>query len=136
VYENGDRKKPVDWFIGSWSSFSESDFIRLILITQIRNKLLGINDDETFVESFILRTEYRYMGYQFLDELRINSENIRDWKYESTIGKSCSDNILTHVDSDGNNLYTGMYPLAAAIADGKPSPCIIIFYKGWEDSLS
>jgi len=36
------------------------------------------------------------------------------------VGKSCSDNILTHVDSDGNSLCTGMCPLAATIADGKP----------------
>jgi len=92
VYENGDRKKPVDWFIGTWSSFSESDFIRLILITQIRNTLLGINDDETLVDKFISRTKYRYLGYQFLEELRINSENIRDWKYESA-----RSNKMTHV---------------------------------------
>ncbi len=48
------------------------------------------------------------------------AEQISGFTANEIIGKSCSDNILTHVDSDGNNLCTGMCPLAANIADGKP----------------
>lgn len=39
---------------------------------------------------------------------------------EEVLGKSCSDNILTHVDSEGNKLCTGICPLAATISDGTP----------------
>ena len=48
------------------------------------------------------------------------AEQISGFTANEIIGKSCSDNILTHVDSDGNNLCTGMCPLATTIADGKP----------------
>ncbi len=36
------------------------------------------------------------------------------------IGKTCADNILTHVDMDGKTLCTGMCPLAGTMADGLP----------------
>jgi diguanylate cyclase (GGDEF)-like protein/PAS domain S-box-containing protein len=48
------------------------------------------------------------------------AEQISGFTANEIVGKSCSDNILTHVDSDGNNLCTGMCPLAATIGDGKP----------------
>lgn len=48
------------------------------------------------------------------------AEQISGFTANEVVGKSCSDNILTHVDSDGNNLCTGMCPLAATIADEKP----------------
>jgi len=48
------------------------------------------------------------------------AEQISGFSANEVVGKSCSDNILTHVDSDGNNLCTGMCPLATTIADGKP----------------
>jgi diguanylate cyclase (GGDEF)-like protein/PAS domain S-box-containing protein len=48
------------------------------------------------------------------------AEHISGYTAKEVIGKSCADNILTHVDSEGNNLCTGMCPLAATIADGKP----------------
>ena len=48
------------------------------------------------------------------------AEQISGFTANDVVGKSCSDNILTHVDSNGNNLCTGMCPLAATIDDGKP----------------
>ncbi len=48
------------------------------------------------------------------------AEHISGFTADEVIGKSCSDNILTHVDSEGNNLCTGICPLAATISDGKP----------------
>lgn len=48
------------------------------------------------------------------------AEQISGFTANEVVGTSCSDNILTHVDSDGNNLCTGMCPLAATIADGNP----------------
>lgn len=65
-------------------------------------------------------------GLYFVDQDRIitywnrAAEQISGFTANEVVGKSCSDNILTHVDSDGNNLCTGMCPLAATIADGKP----------------
>jgi len=70
--------------------------------------------------------ENLYDGLYFVDRDRIitywnkAAEQISGFTAEEVIGKSCSDNILTHVDIDGNALCTGMCPLAATIADGKP----------------
>ena len=48
------------------------------------------------------------------------AEQISGFTAVEVVGTSCSNNILTHVDSDGNKLCTGMCPLAATISDGKP----------------
>ena len=48
------------------------------------------------------------------------AEQISGFTANEIVGKSCSDDILTHIDSDGNNLCAGMCPLAATIGDGKP----------------
>ena len=65
-------------------------------------------------------------GLYFVDRDRVitywnkAAKQISGFTANEVVGKSCSDNILTHVDSDGNNLCAGMCPLAATIADGKP----------------
>jgi diguanylate cyclase (GGDEF)-like protein/PAS domain S-box-containing protein len=65
-------------------------------------------------------------GLYFVDRNRVitywnrAAEQISGFTANEVVGTSCSDNILTHVDSEGNNLCTGMCPLAATIADGKP----------------
>jgi diguanylate cyclase (GGDEF)-like protein/PAS domain S-box-containing protein len=65
-------------------------------------------------------------GLYFVDLNRVitywnkAAEQISGFTADEVVGKSCSDNILTHVDSEDNNLCTEMCPLAAAIADGKP----------------
>ncbi len=70
--------------------------------------------------------ENLYDGLYFVDRDRIitywnkAAEQISGFTANEVVGKSCSDNILTHVDSDGNNLCPRMCPLAATIADGKP----------------
>ena len=48
------------------------------------------------------------------------AEQISGFTANEVVGKSCSNNILTHVDSDGNSLCFGKCPLAASIADGIP----------------
>jgi len=47
------------------------------------------------------------------------AEQISGFTADEVVGRPCSDNVLTHIDSDGNSLCTGMCPLAATIADGK-----------------
>jgi len=70
--------------------------------------------------------ENLYDGLYFVDRDRIisywnkSAEQISGFTANEVVGKSCSDNILTHVDIDGNTLCTEMCPLAATIADGKP----------------
>ena len=65
-------------------------------------------------------------GLYFVDRDRVitywnhAAEHISGFTADEIIGSSCADNILTHVDSDGNNLCTGLCPLAASIADGNP----------------
>lgn len=48
------------------------------------------------------------------------AEHISGFIAADIVGKSCADNILTHVDTDGNSLCAAMCPLAATMADGKP----------------
>jgi len=70
--------------------------------------------------------ENLYDGLYFVDRNRIitywnkAAEQISGFTANEVVGKHCSDNILTHVDVEGNNLCTGMCPLAETIADGKP----------------
>ena len=48
------------------------------------------------------------------------AEKISGFTAEEVVGKACSDNVLTHVDGEGNSLCAGGCPLHAAILDGKP----------------
>ncbi len=65
-------------------------------------------------------------GLYFVDRERVitywnkAAERISGFKADEVVGSSCSDSLLTHVDSEGNNLCAGLCPLAASIADGKP----------------
>ncbi len=65
-------------------------------------------------------------GLYFVDKDRVitywnkAAERISGFTAEEVIGRSCSDNIFTHVDKDGNCLCLGKCPLAATICDGAP----------------
>ncbi len=67
-----------------------------------------------------------YDGLYIVDKKRTilfwnkSAERISGFKKEEVIGKRCDDNILSHVDADGNSLCLGMCPLAETIIDGKP----------------
>jgi len=82
---------------------------------------MGLEKD--FYEKII---ENLHDGLYFVDRDRVitywnkAAEQISGFTANDVVGKSCSNNILTHVDVEGNNLCTGMCPLAATIADGKP----------------
>jgi len=47
------------------------------------------------------------------------AERISGFTADEVVGRSCSDNILTHVDGEGRSLCVGMCPLAATIEDKK-----------------
>lgn len=65
-------------------------------------------------------------GLYFVDRNRIitywnkAAEQISGYTSDEVVGKSCSDNLLIHIDSDGDSLCMGMCPLAASIEDGQP----------------
>jgi diguanylate cyclase (GGDEF)-like protein/PAS domain S-box-containing protein len=77
-------------------------------------------------DSFERIIENLHDGLYFVDRDRVitywnkAAEQISGFTANEVVGKSCSDNILTHIDSEGNSLCTGMCPLAGTIADGKP----------------
>jgi len=76
-------------------------------------------------DSFEKIVENLHDGLYFVDRNRIitywnkAAERISGFTADEVIGTSCSDNILTHIDRDGNHLCTVMCPLAATIDDGK-----------------
>ncbi|MBU1566058.1 MAG: sensor domain-containing diguanylate cyclase [Proteobacteria bacterium] len=63
-------------------------------------------------------------GLYFVDTNRVitywnkAAERITGFTAAEVVGKSCADRILTHIDSEGKCLCTGLCPLAATIADG------------------
>ena len=67
--------------------------------------------------------ENLYDGLYFVDRNRLitywnkAAERISGYTAKEVVGKSCHDNILTHVDGDGNNLCLDLCPLAQTIAD-------------------
>jgi diguanylate cyclase (GGDEF)-like protein/PAS domain S-box-containing protein len=64
-------------------------------------------------------------GLYFVDTNRIitywnkAAERISGYTAAGVVGKSCADNILTHVDGEGRSLCLGLCPLAKTIADGE-----------------
>lgn len=64
-----------------------------------------------------------YEGLYFVDRQRVirywnkGAERISGFAAEEVVGRPCADNILTHVDGEGNRLCLAMCPLAATIAD-------------------
>jgi diguanylate cyclase (GGDEF)-like protein/PAS domain S-box-containing protein len=64
------------------------------------------------------------MGIYFTDkQRRINywnkaAEQITGYSAGEVIGSRCHDNILIHIDEHGNNLCTGLCPLAESMMDG------------------
>jgi diguanylate cyclase (GGDEF)-like protein/PAS domain S-box-containing protein len=66
-----------------------------------------------------------YDGAYFVDtERRItfwnkSAERLTGYKAKDVVGCLCKDDILSHVDADGNNLCEGLCPLAKTLEDGR-----------------
>jgi len=75
-------------------------------------------------ESFRRIVDNLHEGLYFVDRNRVitywnkSAERISGYPAEEVIGKSCRDNILTHIDGRGNQLCLGLCPLAATMDDG------------------
>jgi diguanylate cyclase (GGDEF)-like protein/PAS domain S-box-containing protein len=69
--------------------------------------------------------ESMYCGVYFVDRTRKvtywnpGAERITGFLRDEVIGTNCSDNLLQHVDTEGNRLCQGKCPLAATIDDGQ-----------------
>jgi diguanylate cyclase (GGDEF)-like protein/PAS domain S-box-containing protein len=67
-----------------------------------------------------------YHGLYIVDRDRVihywnkAAEKISGFTSAEVIGRSCSDNILTHVDDNRNSLCSGICPLALTLTDGEP----------------
>ncbi|MCB2182680.1 MAG: GGDEF domain-containing protein [Desulfobulbaceae bacterium] len=76
--------------------------------------------------TYVRIIENLHDGLYFVDKNRTitfwnkAAERISGFSADDVLGKSCSDNILTHVDREGNNLCWDMCPLAATLADQTP----------------
>jgi diguanylate cyclase (GGDEF)-like protein/PAS domain S-box-containing protein len=76
-------------------------------------------------DTYIQIIENLQDGLYFVDANRVitywnkAAERISGFTAAEVIGRSCSDNVLTHVDNEGNHLCLGPCPLAATIADGR-----------------
>ncbi len=64
-------------------------------------------------------------GLYFVDTDRIitywnkGAQRITGFSAAEVVGRSCADNVLSHVDGEGNSLCFGCCPLAASIGDGR-----------------
>jgi diguanylate cyclase (GGDEF)-like protein/PAS domain S-box-containing protein len=56
------------------------------------------------------------------------AERITGFSSDEVVGRRCSDNILTHVDGEGDTLCLGACPLAAAICDGMPREATVYLH--------
>ena len=65
-----------------------------------------------------------YDGVYFVDEKRVitywnkGAERITGYTSAEVVGKRCADNILVHVDHEGNVLCQGVCPVGETLADG------------------
>ncbi len=56
------------------------------------------------------------------------AENISGYTAEEVVGRSCSDNLLTHVSEDGCNLCKGLCPLAFSMKDGLRREALVFLH--------
>ncbi|MBU1568371.1 MAG: GGDEF domain-containing protein [Proteobacteria bacterium] len=88
-------------------------------------------------DAFARIIENLHDGLYFVDTDRVitywnkGAERITGFSSVEVVGRRCSDNILTHVDSEGNCLCLGRCPLMATIADGQDRESeVYLHHKG------
>jgi diguanylate cyclase (GGDEF)-like protein/PAS domain S-box-containing protein len=75
--------------------------------------------DRAAVEATMDGVYYLDVNRQIL-QWNSGAERISGYAASEVVGKRCYDNILKHVDQDGNELCFGGCPMAATIVDGQP----------------
>lgn len=56
------------------------------------------------------------------------AERISGFSAEEVVGRACADNILTHVDAEGNVLCQGDCPIAATMRDGEARTAVVYMH--------
>lgn len=88
--------------------------------------------DESFFREIVDQIQD---GVYFVDKARRiiywnrACETITGFAASQVIGKRCADNLLCHVDSDGNNLCCTRCPLHATIEDGTPRTADVFLHN-------
>ena len=73
-------------------------------------------------------------GIYYLDRDRVitywnrGAEKITGYPAEHVVGKSCRDNLLNHVNEQGQVLCNTHCPMAATMQDGKPREAYVYFH--------
>ncbi len=76
-------------------------------------------------DSYSRIIDHLYDGLYFVDRNRViqywnrAAERITGYAAAEVVGRPCSDNILTHVTDNGDNLCMGACPLMATLKDGQ-----------------
>ena len=76
-------------------------------------------------DSYSRIIDHLYDGLYYVDRNRViqywnrAAERITGYAAAEVVGRPCSDNILTHVTDNGDNLCMGACPLAATLEDGQ-----------------
>jgi hypothetical protein len=70
--------RKIDYAVGLKSNLSESDVLRLFVISYLRN-WLNIVDDQTFIKRYLERVDYRSISHQLLHEIRFNHLLLSHW---------------------------------------------------------
>jgi len=96
-----------------------------VSMQQRGKSLMRDNTNEPYTYAYDHILKHLYDGLYFTDNNRKiiywnkAAERISGFTAKEVIGRSCSDDILTHVDKDGKRLCkSGRCPLAASICDG------------------
>lgn len=56
------------------------------------------------------------------------AEQMTGFTAGEVVGKSCADNILTHIDADGNSVCSGECPLAITMTEGNARECEVYMH--------
>jgi len=56
------------------------------------------------------------------------AERITGYLSEEVVGHSCQENLLVHVDGEGNNLCKGLCPLAKTMMDAQPRNALVFLH--------
>jgi hypothetical protein len=78
-HKGGDIDAKVERSVGLRHAVAESDVVRFLVVAWIRKQWLHIEDDESFVDRYWDRVDYRRVGYRFLHELKANLSLVEAW---------------------------------------------------------
>jgi len=76
----------------------------------------------------LLNAVYTTDGTRTITYWNHAAEQLTGFRAEEVLGHPCSEDILMHVDGEGNSLCRNLCPLAASIADGKVRETLVYLH--------